>query len=389
LELDESDIMSGYFLIRGSDPAGSERIEVSDEMIVGRSDTCQIIVQDGHPSRRHARLSVVGGALWVEDLQSANGTFVNDQPIKTRTQLHNRDKIAFDLSVFVVAAPGAAMADEATVLRAPAADPEATVLRPHVVEPVAPTPAAAAPPPPDPVPAAAAAPVTPPAPPPAETPLAATPVAAKPAAAAEQPAPPPDAAPAKPANVPRSWADPEFQPEGATRMLTAAELKALAAGVAPGGATPSVDIDEPHLVVVAGQTPGAVLTFSTESGEWSVGTDTARNFKLDDPGISAFHAKISHDNGRWRLIDQMSANGTFVNDEKITVSYLKDGDRVRFAQVECVFHLPTGKGKRGKAKAKAKSKPAGAGGSSSRMWLIAAAAALVTLGALAAASFLL
>jgi pSer/pThr/pTyr-binding forkhead associated (FHA) protein len=365
--------MSSYFLIRGSDPAGSDRVEVSSEMIVGRSDACQLIVQEGHPSRRHARLSIEGGALWIEDLESANGTFVNDRPVKTRTQLHDRDKVAFDLAVFVVAAPQAAQADDATVLRSAPVDPEATVLRPHLAEPpAADVPAAAAP----------AAPASAPAsePPPAQ------------AASAPRTDPPAPAGAASTAasaaqQVPRSWADPEFQPEGATRMLTAAELQALAAGTAPG-TTPAVDIGEPHLLVVAGKAAGVVLQFPAGPGEWSIGTDDARSLKLEDPGISAFHAKISHDNGRWRVIDQMSANGTFVNEEKITVSYLKDGDRIRFAQVECAFRLPSGKKRKvGKAKAAGGAKAAGTGGGSSRNWLLTAAAAAVTAAALIAASY--
>jgi len=37
------------------------------------------------------------------------------------------------------------------------------------------------------------------------------------------------------------------------------------------------------------------------------------------------------------VLDQMSANGTFVNGKRSNVSYLAAGDRVRFGPVECVF----------------------------------------------------
>ncbi len=57
-----------------------------------------------------------------------------------------------------------------------------------------------------------------------------------------------------------------------------------------------------------------------------------------DSGVSALHAKIVNEGERWKVLDQMSANGTFVNGKRANVSYLSSGDRVRFGPVECVFH---------------------------------------------------
>jgi pSer/pThr/pTyr-binding forkhead associated (FHA) protein len=143
-----------------------------------------------------------------------------------------------------------------------------------------------------------------------------------------------------------------------------------------------VDIDEPHLVVVVGNAAGAVLRFPPGNGEWSVGTDAARDLQLNDAGISAYHAKISHDGGRWRVIDQMSANGTWVNGDKAVVSFLKDGDRIRFAQVECEFRLPSGKRRKSSATS------SGQGGGN-RIWLTAAIAAAATVAVLAAVAWLI
>jgi class 3 adenylate cyclase len=47
-------------------------------MVIGRSaDQCELVVAHATVSRRHARLSVAGEALQVEDLGSTNGTAVN------------------------------------------------------------------------------------------------------------------------------------------------------------------------------------------------------------------------------------------------------------------------------------------------------------------------
>ncbi len=337
--------MSGYFLVRGDRPDGSERIELGETTIVGRSDDSDLKVTDGHPSRRHAQLSVEAGELWLEDLGSANGTFVNDRQIDDRTRLRDGDRIAFDLAVFVVSAPASpADEDDATVVRRVDEQDDATVVRPPPASDHGDTPAA----------------------PPAEAPDVAS--------SSRAPGP---TGPEPAQQVPKSWADPDYQPAG-TRMLSPEELKAMAAGGAAPG-TAGLDATGPHLAVINGNAAGTVLELENPQTEWSIGTDTGRDLTLTDDGISAFHAKIGHDNGRWRVIDQMSANGTFVNDDRITVSYLGNGDRIRFAQVECEIRLPA---------AARQSGPAPERASSARTWLIAGLAAAATVGVLALMSLL-
>jgi pSer/pThr/pTyr-binding forkhead associated (FHA) protein len=48
-----------------------------DEMTVGRAAGCQVRVDDGYASQLHARLYRQDGQLFVEDLGSTNGTYVN------------------------------------------------------------------------------------------------------------------------------------------------------------------------------------------------------------------------------------------------------------------------------------------------------------------------
>jgi pSer/pThr/pTyr-binding forkhead associated (FHA) protein len=364
--------MNNYYLVRGADPAGGDRIEIAAEMIVGRSEDCDLRVQEGHPSRRHARLVVDGDGLWVEDLGSANGTLVNDRLITERTRLRHGDRVAFDLSTFVAVIPAPAADSDATVVRRVDVSSDATVVRPAASNPPPPPVSA----PPSPPPAASAPTESPPAPAPAEKPAKPAPPASAPAASAPAASPPAAAPTGK--TVPKSWADPDFQPEG-TRVLTPEELKAIVSGAsAPTTAGPMVD--GPHLRVVNGNAAGSVLSLASGT-EWTIGSDDNRDLRLNDSGISGFHAKISHEGGRWRIIDQMSANGTFVNGDKATVSYLKHGDRIRVAQVECELNLPAA-GARGRSQR-------AAAGSGNRTWLIVAIVAVVTVAALAAAALLL
>lgn len=51
---------------------------------------------------------------------------------------------------------------------------------------------------------------------------------------------------------------------------------------------------------------------------------------LSDPKISRLHAEVVSFDGRTMLIDRNSSNGTFVNDERIERTFLKDGDVIYF-----------------------------------------------------------
>jgi len=67
------------------------------ETVIGRASNreqaCNLPLEDQIVSRRHARITRdPKGAWWIEDLQSKNGTFVNDELIK-RTRLASGDRI--------------------------------------------------------------------------------------------------------------------------------------------------------------------------------------------------------------------------------------------------------------------------------------------------------
>lgn len=62
--------------------------------VIGRSAEAALsIPDDTFLSSRHARVWLVNGQAMIEDLQSTNGTTVNDQPIATVTSLRPGDRI--------------------------------------------------------------------------------------------------------------------------------------------------------------------------------------------------------------------------------------------------------------------------------------------------------
>ncbi len=72
----------------------------SDEVIVGRLPGCGLAIDSPLISREHARLSLQPDAVFVEDLKSTNGTWVNGERIRVRTPLQPGDRVAFASFLF-------------------------------------------------------------------------------------------------------------------------------------------------------------------------------------------------------------------------------------------------------------------------------------------------
>lgn len=60
---------------------------------IGRDPACECAIENETVSARHARLAYRQAQWWLEDLESKNGTFLNDQPVTTATVLTNKDRI--------------------------------------------------------------------------------------------------------------------------------------------------------------------------------------------------------------------------------------------------------------------------------------------------------
>jgi pSer/pThr/pTyr-binding forkhead associated (FHA) protein len=73
-------------------------------MVIGRANDCDISLAAAHLSRRHAQLQVVDGMLFVKDLGSANGTFLNGQQV-TESRVRRGDELRFDALTFGVMGP--------------------------------------------------------------------------------------------------------------------------------------------------------------------------------------------------------------------------------------------------------------------------------------------
>jgi pSer/pThr/pTyr-binding forkhead associated (FHA) protein len=68
---------------------------------IGRSSASDIVLKsDDYASGRHARLTRHGGLLYVEDMGSTNGTFVNDRKTVGATPLRHGDTVRVGSTIF-------------------------------------------------------------------------------------------------------------------------------------------------------------------------------------------------------------------------------------------------------------------------------------------------
>ena len=72
---------------------GQQVALAGDRMVLGRNPDCHVVIPVTSVSREHAHILRVQDRFYIEDMQSRNGTFVNNQPITARTQLKHNDRI--------------------------------------------------------------------------------------------------------------------------------------------------------------------------------------------------------------------------------------------------------------------------------------------------------
>ena len=79
-------------LLAQSGPLSGQQWPVSGTLTIGRDESCDVAIPDRQVSRQHARLSLRDNAVFLEDLNSKNGTYLNGQLLTGPTQLRERDE---------------------------------------------------------------------------------------------------------------------------------------------------------------------------------------------------------------------------------------------------------------------------------------------------------
>ena len=97
--------------------------------------------------------------------------------------------------------------------------------------------------------------------------------------------------------------------------------------------------ETPRIVVSGGASRGD--SYALDEGEWIIGKGEDAKIRLTDSGVSRRHAKIVMSSDRMVvIIDLQSTNGTWVNEQRVEMSPLREGARIGIGpDAELIFTL--------------------------------------------------
>lgn len=75
---------------------------IYSRLVIGRSDQCDVYFDDLKMSRRHFEIERIGNEFWINDLESANGTILNNIKINRKRKLFPNDVIIAGQQTIVV-----------------------------------------------------------------------------------------------------------------------------------------------------------------------------------------------------------------------------------------------------------------------------------------------
>jgi pSer/pThr/pTyr-binding forkhead associated (FHA) protein len=124
--------MASLWVVNGS--RARQSVDVTGQLIIGR-ENADLTLDDAEVSRRHVAVRLEGGQLEVEDLGSANGTFVNGSRIEGPVRVGGGAKIRVgrtEIEVRGVLPASGEKHDLTRVASSPVADPQSTRATPTV-----------------------------------------------------------------------------------------------------------------------------------------------------------------------------------------------------------------------------------------------------------------
>ena len=89
-------------IIQSGKLQGKRLVLPDKEVVIGRDDDCHVRLASTLVSRKHCSLHGSPEGLWVRDLASQNGTFVNDAPVTEPVLLKPGDVLQVGATLFLV-----------------------------------------------------------------------------------------------------------------------------------------------------------------------------------------------------------------------------------------------------------------------------------------------
>ncbi len=253
---------------------------------IGRSQECDLIVSSGYPSRKHAKITVDGDSLVLEDLGSTNGTFVNKRQIDAPAKIRPGDVVKFDSAAYHVVAPESG--SSTLVMRNLGATSQIPASSSIVIEEE-------------------------------EQDIGSE-------TAFHQAFP-----------LPADWSESESGGQTFTGDAFSREkIDQLLDKCLPKDRKVSA-----ALVITSGNHKSRVVGLIPKGAaqRWTIGRSEKCQFPLTDASVSSQHAILQFANEAWEIKDTDSTNGMKINGRKESQGRLRDGDKVSLGQVNMVFRL--------------------------------------------------
>ncbi|MBS1869977.1 MAG: FHA domain-containing protein [Actinobacteria bacterium] len=120
----------------------------------------------------------------------------------------------------------------------------------------------------------------------------------------------------------------------ATRSGSTEQLEAIDRPLAEAGAPSGPLAPGRYLLVEEG---GSVRAVALTRQVTHLGRGFAATLQLEDAGVSRRHAIVVQRRGGVRVLDDRSANGTWVNGRRVLEAELRDGDAIMLGRTVLVY----------------------------------------------------
>lgn len=71
--------------------AKARTFDVGDELMIGRADKCHVVIGDSYASQVHARVFRKQDSVYIEDMGSTNGTYLNHKKVTSPVMVNHGD----------------------------------------------------------------------------------------------------------------------------------------------------------------------------------------------------------------------------------------------------------------------------------------------------------
>lgn len=313
-------------------------------MVLGRANDCDLVVGLKPISRRHAEITLVNDQLTIEDLGSANGTYINDNRISSG-ELKHGDCVRFENLRYQVVSPESLRNKKEEPARTPSSveikptvnDAEGTAAKRKPV--VSSRDSSSAPAVKDSKKDEAAAAVK-------EKSLELETKPFKPQKRSVENAVKSSESDATPTSKDKDSIVENKKPadskNSAEKSFLTTPLNALEDSTILQAAKKDTDTQSLQIIhgYLLGLTPPIEeMQLALVGEKIRIGRDAKNDLVIAHKSVSSKHAELNYVDGQWRLDDLKSTNGSFINGEKITHTMIKPGQLINIGQIKLVYNL--------------------------------------------------